>query len=259
MALNKDEKARGIRQYHIHLGPGDVGRYVLLPGDPDRANTVASYLDDAQLIAEHREHRTFTGYYKGLKISVTSTGMGCPSTAITAEELYNIGAECLIRIGSTGALQNYINIGDLIISTGSMKNEGTSQFYVPQNFPAVPDFDFTRVLIDTAERLQKELDFTYYYGLNSTDDAFYGESQEWIKKLSDLGLLNVEMESSALYTVAHRRGKKAAMISAVAGNLIRGEVIYDQVNERLMAGIEKEIKVVLEAIKKYHDEKGAGD
>jgi len=255
MVLNKDEKTKGIRQYHIHLRPGEVGEYVLLPGDPDRANVVAKFLEKPKLVAEHREHRTFTGHYKNIKVSVTSTGMGCPSTAITAEELFNIGAECLIRIGSTGALQNYINIGDLIISTGSMKNEGTSQFYVPQNFPAIPDFDLTRVLIQTAERLKKELDFNYFYGLNSTDDAFYGESQEWIKKLSDLGLLNVEMESSALYTIAHKRKKKAAMISAVAGNLIRGEVIYDEVNTKLNEGIEKEIQVVLEAIKSYHEER----
>ncbi len=136
-----------------------------------------------------------------------------------------------------------------------MKNEGTSQFYVPENFPAVPDFDFTRVLIETADKMKDVLGFECFYGLNSTDDAFYGESQEWIEKLSDLGLLNVEMESSALYTVAHRRRKKAAMISAVAGNLIRGEVIYDQENKRLNKGIENEIQVALEAIKKYHDER----
>ena len=101
--LDKEKKTLGKRQYHIHLSPGDIGEYVLLPGDPARSNRVAAYLDDAHLVAENREHRTFTGYYKGVRISVTSTGMGCPSTAIACEELINIGAKCLVRIGSTAA------------------------------------------------------------------------------------------------------------------------------------------------------------
>lgn len=110
MALNKDDKTKGIKQYHIHLRPGDVGDYVLLPGDPERANVVAEYLENPKLVAEHREHRTVTGFYNKIEVSVTSTGMGCPSTAIAAEELYNTGVECLIRIGSTGALQDYIKL-----------------------------------------------------------------------------------------------------------------------------------------------------
>jgi len=249
--VNKAEKTMGAMQYHIHLKPGDVGRYVLLPGDPARADRVAQYLDNAEFVANNREHRTFTGFYKGVKISVTSTGMGCPSAAIAAEELMNIGAECLIRIGSTAALQPEPKIGDLIISTGSMKNEGTSKFYVPDCFPAVPDFELTRTIIDTAADMQKELGYNYFYGLNATDDAFYGEDEAWIKKLSELGLMNVEMESSALYTVCHRRRKKAAMISAVSGNLVTNDVIYETENLGLVKGWDNEIKVVLEAIYRY--------
>ena len=119
MALDKELKTLGKKQYHIHLKPGDIGKYVLLPGDPARSDRVAKYLDNAEFVAENREHRTFTGYYKGVKISVTSTGMGCPSATIAAEELMNIGAECLIRIGSSAALQDDIKIGDLMISTFS--------------------------------------------------------------------------------------------------------------------------------------------
>jgi len=251
--LNKDEKTLGKRQYHIHLSPGDIGKYVLLPGDPKRSDRVANYLDNAELKADNREHRTFTGFYKGVKISVTSTGMGCPSAAIAAEELINIGAECLIRIGSTGALQPEIKIGDLIISTGSMKNEGTSKFYVPDCFPAVPDFDLTRTLIDTAYAMQKELGYSVFYGINATDDAFYGETPEWIDKLHKLGCLNVEMESSALYTVCHRRKRKAAMISAVSGNLVTADVVYETTNDRLVQGWEDEIRVVLEAIYRFEN------
>ena len=249
--LNKKEKTKGIRQYHIRVKLGEIGKYVLLPGDPARSNRVAKYLDGAEMVADHREHRTFTGFYKGIKISVTSTGMGCPSAAIAAEELINVGAECLIRIGSTGALQPELKIGDLIISTGSMKNEGTSKFYVPEHFPAVPDFELTRALIDTAAEMKDELGYNYYYGINATDDAFYGEDEKWIKKLSVLGVINVEMESSAIYTVAHIRKKRAAMISAVSGNLITNQIIYDKENTELIKGWENEIRVVLEAIAKF--------
>lgn len=254
MGLNKEEKTIGKRQYHIHLSPGDVGEYVLLPGDPARADRVAKYLEQGKLMANNREHRTFTGYYKGVKVSVTSTGMGCPSAAIAAEELMNIGAKCLIRIGSSAALQEGIQIGDLMISTGSMKNEGTSRFYVPDVFPAVPDFDLTRTIIDTAKEMEPELSGKVFYGINASDDAFYGETPEWIQKLSDLGCLNVEMESSALYTVCHRRKCRAAMISAVSGNLVTGEVIYETANEGLAKGWDEEIRIVLEAI--YRFEKG---
>ena len=251
--LDKHEKTQNAKQYHIHLSPGDIGKYVLLPGDPKRSDRVAKYLDNAELKADNREHRSFTGFYKGVKISVTSTGMGCPSAAIAAEELINIGAEVLIRIGSTAALQPEIKIGDLIISTGSMKNEGTSKFYLPDCFPAIPDFDLTRTLIDTAADMQKELGYNLFYGINATDDAFYGETPEWIDKLHKLGCLNVEMESSALYTVCHRRKRRAAMISAVSGNVVTADVIYETTNDRLAKGWDDEIKVVLEAIYRFEN------
>lgn len=257
--LDKYSKTVGHRQYHIHLSPGDIGEYVLLPGDPARSNRVAGYLEDAKLVADNREHRTFTGFYKGIKISVTSTGMGCPSTAIACEELINIGARCLIRIGSTGALQEGISIGDLIVSTGSMKNEGTSRFYVPDEFPAVPDFDLTRIIIDTAKEMKDQSGYGLFYGINASDDAFYGETPEWIEKLHNLGVLNVDMESSAIYTVCHLRKVRGAMISAVSGNLFTGEVIYETENELLARGWDNEIKVVLEAISRFDKEKNKND
>ena len=253
--LNKEEKTLGVFQYHTQLSPEDIGDYVLLPGDPARSDRVATFLDDAKLVANNREHRTFTGYYKGVKVSVTSTGMGCPSTAIAAEELINIGAKYLVRIGSTGALQEYIHTGDLVISTGSMKNEGTSRFYVPDVFPAVPDFDFTRQLIDSAKEFKEELGYNVYYGINASDDAFYGETPEFIEKLHSLGVLNVEMESSALFTVCTRRRVKGAMISAVSGNLVCDEVEYGKKNEKLAEGWNNEIRVVLDAIYKIDKER----
>lgn len=255
--VDKAERTVGKQQYHTHLTKGSIGRYVLLPGDPARANRVAEVLDDAHFVTENREHRTFTGYYKGICVSVTSTGMGCPSASIAAEELINIGAECLIRIGSTAALQPQLRIGDLVVSTGSMKNEGTSRFYVPDNFPAIPDFDFTRVLVDTAKEMQPKLGCSVYYGINASDDAFYGETPEYIASLAKLGCLNVEMESSALFTVCYKRGCRAAMISAVSGNLVTGDVIYETANEQLAVGWDREIQVVLEAIFRFEQEKNS--
>lgn len=248
---NKAEQLKGVRQYHIDLVEGDVGKYVLLPGDPARSDMVAKYLEDAKLVGNKREHRTFTGYYKGVKVSVTSTGMGCPSAAIAVEELINVGTECFIRIGSSAALRPGIHIGDLIISVGSMKNEGTSRFYVPDCLPAVPDFELTRTLIDTAEKLKDELGFNYYYGINATDDAFYGETQEWINKLASYNITNIEMESSAIFTVCHMRKKRAAMVCAVSANLMTNEVVYGKENTKLAEGWDKEIQLVLEAIVEF--------
>lgn len=248
MSLDKNAATKGQKQYHIALEPGEIGDYVLLPGDPARSDIVAKYLDDPKLMANNREHRTFTGTYKGVKISVTSTGMGCPSTAIAAEELINIGAKALIRIGSSAALEPQIKIGDLMISTAAMKNEGTSKFYVPETFPAVPDFFLTHSLITTAQEMLAGTDEVVYYGISSTDDAFYGETPEFLDGLRKLKIMNIEMEASALYTIGHLRGVKTACICGTSGNLTNAEVIYTKKNEKLAEAWEREIRVVLETI-----------
>lgn len=255
--LDKKEITQGRPQYHVRLKPGDVGKYVLLPGDPARSDRVARSLEGATLVANNREYRTYTGSYKGVRISVTSTGIGCPSASIAVEELANIGAECFIRIGSSAALREDIVIGDLLIATGSMKNEGTSRFYVPDCFPAVPDFELTRCLVDTARRMQPELGIAVHMGICASDDSFYGESQEWIEKLAKLGVMNVEMESSAIFTVAQQRRLRAASICAVSGNLITGEVVYETENLRLAEGWDREIQVVLEAILAFDSARSA--
>lgn len=255
MSLDKSEVTLGQKQYHIALEVGDIGEYVLLPGDPARSDIVAKFLDDAKLMANNREHRTFTGFYKGVKISVTSTGMGCPSTAIAAEELINIGAKTLIRIGSSAALDPRIKIGDLLISTAAMKNEGTSKFYVPETFPAVPDFEFTHELVETAKEMAKEINVDVYTGISSTDDAFYGETPEFIEGLRKLKIMNIEMEASALYTIGHLRDVRTACICGTSGNLTTGEVIYTKKNEKLHEAWEKEIQIVLETIYRFEQKK----
>lgn len=253
--LNKSEVTVNQKQYHIALEPGQIGDYVLLPGDPMRSDRVAKYLEDAELIAHNREHRTFTGTYKGVKISVTSTGMGCPSAAIAAEELINIGAKTLIRIGSSAALDPRVNIGDLLITTASMKNEGTSKFYVPENFPAVPDFEFTHLLTEVAKEAMKDEEEKVYVGVSSTDDAFYGETPEFLDKLRSLNIMNIEMEASAIFTIGHLRNVRTACICGCSGNLTNAEVIYTKKNEKLAEAWEKEIQVVLETIYNFEQEK----
>jgi len=249
--LNKEKETQGKVQYHIHVKPGDVGKYVLLPGDPDRVLRIAKYLDDPREIAFHREHRTCTGSYKGITISATSTGMGCPSTSIAVEELANVGATHFIRVGSTGALQKGLNIGDLVVSTGSMRLDGSGRYYAHEGFPAVPDHFLTHALIETANGLEEKLGYDLHVGIGVTSDAFYGETPELIHFMIEHRALNVEMESSVLYIIAHMKGLKAAMICAVSSNLATNDFIYEGVNTGLVKGWENEIKVVLEAIYNY--------
>lgn len=253
--IDKNAVTKGQKQYHIHLEEGDIGEYVLLPGDPARSDIVAKFLDDARLMASNREHRTYTGFYKGVKISVTSTGMGCPSTAIAAEELINIGAKTLVRIGSSAALDPRIKIGDLMISTGAMKNEGTSRFYVPDVFPAVPDYAFNYRLIQTAREMMQDTKQSLFVGINSSDDAFYGETPEFLDSLRKVKVMNIEMEASALYTIGHMRDVRTACICGASGNLTNAEVIYTKKNEKLAEAWELETQIVLETIYRFEQEK----
>jgi len=251
---------KGIRQYATCLSSDDVGKYALLPGDPARCDRTAKYLDDAKLVANNREHRTFTGYYKGVKVTVTSTGMGCPSASIATEELANCGVENFIRIGSSAAIKEGIKVGDLIVSTGAMKNEGTSRFYVPDSFPAVPDFDLTAKLIETAREMVADQDINLHYGIGSCDDAFFGETPEFIADLMKYGCMNIEMEASGIFTVAHKRGVRAAAIFGASVNLATNEIYYDDGtkesdNQRLVKAWDEEIKIVLETIYRLEMEK----
>lgn len=249
--LDKSKETVGKLQYHIHVAPGQVGKYVLLPGDPERVLRIAKYLENAKEIAFHREHRTWTGTYKGITISATSTGMGCPSTAIAVEELANVGAMHFIRVGSTAALQAGMHIGDIVVNTGSMRLDGTTRYYVHDGFPAVPDFFLTRALFEAAVEHQQGGDFQVFLGLGAASDAYYGETPELLQLLSDHRMLNVEMESSAIYTIATLRGLKAGMVCAVSANVLTKEVVYDKVNTGLVQGWEDAIQIALEAIVNY--------
>ncbi|MDP1719702.1 MAG: nucleoside phosphorylase [Candidatus Nanopelagicaceae bacterium] len=235
-------------QYHVGVEEGQISDIVLMPGDPFRVQLIADRLDDVIEVAHKREYRTVTGYYKGRKISACSSGMGCPSTAIGVEELARAGGKVFIRVGSTAATQPHINVGDLIISEGSFRNDGTTAAYVPAGFPAVPDFELTLALASAGKDLGARNGFSVHTGINATDDAFYAETPEWIAEMKNMGLTNVEMESSALFVVARLRGLRAGMVCAVSANLVTNDVVYGRPNTRLATGWEHSIDVALEAV-----------
>jgi uridine phosphorylase len=245
--VDKSQIGLGGRQFHIGIAPGEVSTIALLPGDPFRVPLVAEHLEDPREVAHQREHRTMIGTYRGRQVTVTSTGMGCPSTAIAVEELARCGVTSFIRVGSTGALQPGIEPGDLIISQGSFRNDGTTDAYVPKGYPAVPDFEITIALERAARERAPAHGLGVHVGLNVSDDAFYAESPEWTAAMSRIGLLNVEMESSALFVIARQRGLRAGMVCAVSSNLVAGTSVYDDVaHERLRVGWGASIEAALD-------------
>ena len=130
------------RQYHIQVAPGEVGRYVILPGDPKRCALIAKYFDNPVQIADNREYITITGTLDGKKVSVTSTGIGGPSAAIAIEELVRCGADTFIRVGTCGGMQEDILSGDIVIASGAIRMDGTGREYAPIEYPAVSDFEY---------------------------------------------------------------------------------------------------------------------
>lgn len=195
-------------QYHIGLRKGDVGKYVILPGDPKRCEKIARHFDDAKLIADSREYVTYTGYLDGVKVSVTSTGIGGPSASIALEELVRVGADTFLRVGTCGGMQTDIMGGDLIIATGAIRMEGTSKEYAPIEFPAVANLEITNALVQAAKDLNKK----YHVGIVQCKDAFYGQHEPETKPVDyelvnkwnawvRLGCKASEMESAALFVV----------------------------------------------------------
>ena len=159
------------RQFHIQCTAEDIGHYVFLPGDPDRVPWIASYLENAQKVAQSREFTTYTGTLDGTRISVTSTGIGGPSAAIAMEELAALGAHTFLRIGTCGGMQPELVPGALIIPTGAIRMEGTSQEYMPLAFPAVPDFGLTEHLVCASRAAA----YDYHTGVVQCKDSFYGQ------------------------------------------------------------------------------------
>ena len=247
-------KTEGDKQFHINLKKGDVGEYVILPGDPKRCEKIAKYFDDAKLIADSREFVTYTGYLDGVKVSVVSTGIGGPSASICMEELCNIGAHTFIRVGTSGGMAIDVKGGDVVVATGAIRMEGTSKEYAPIEFPAVANIDVVNALIDAC----KDLKTDYHVGVVECKDSFYGQHnpellpygsqllEKWNAWLK-LDTKASEMESAALFIVAQYRKVRCGSCFLVVANQEREKNGLDnpQVHDT-----DKAIKVGIEALRK---------
>lgn len=213
------------RQYHIQVAQGEVGRYVIMPGDPKRCVKIAQYFDDPVLIADNREYITYTGTLDGVKVSVTSTGIGGPSASIAMEELCRCGADTFVRIGTCGGMQTEVKSGDVVIATGAIRMEGTSKEYAPIEYPAVADLEVTNALVSAA----KTKGFPYHAGVVECKDAFYGQHEpekmpvgyELLSKWEAwkmMGCLASEMESAALFIAAGKLRVRAGSCFLVVAN-----------------------------------------
>ena len=213
------------RQYHIQVAPGEVGRYVILPGDPKRCALIAKYFDNPVQIADNREYVTITGTLDGKKVSVTSTGIGGPSAAIAIEELVRCGADTFIRVGTCGGMQEDVLSGDIVIASGAIRMDGTGREYAPIEYPAVSDFEVTSALGQAAE----ELNMRFHIGVTQSKDSFYGQhnpetmpvsyelENKWNAWLR-MGCLASEMESATLFIVGSFHRVRVGSVCMVMAN-----------------------------------------
>ena len=234
-------------------GIGDVAEYVFLPGDPGRAEKIASFFDEAKKVSEYRGFVTYTGKTGRVPVSVTSTGIGCPSACIVVEELVKIGAKTVIRVGTTGSIQENLDSGDIVIATAATRTDGATKAYVPSEYPAVASPEVVSALTKAAEKLGVK----YRLGSVWTSDAFYAEGMDFVNMWNKAGVLSVEMECSGIFTIASLRGIRAGAILAVDGNLVKGKKKGEfehgekkgELADEVQKAIENEIKIALEAVR----------
>lgn len=241
------------RMYHIHLKKGDIGRYVILPGDPGRVPLIAKCLTDAKQVAYNREFCTYLGMLGDKKVAVTSTGIGGPSASIAMEELIKCGADTFIRIGTAGGIREDVIGGDVVIATGAVRAEGTSKEYAPIEYPAVSDFEVTTALFNAA----KKLSLRSHIGVVQCKDSFYGQHEadnmpvsydlnsKW-EAYKKLNCLASEMESAALFIVALSRGVRTGAVFSIVGNQERAK---KGLQNPQVHNTEDAIKVAIEAIR----------
>ena len=235
------------KQPHLLVEDGDVNDLAIVPGDPGRVDRIAGHCEDVETVAENREYKLVNATYEGRPLTICSTGIGSPSAAIAAEELSAVGVETLLRVGTTGALQSGIEIGDMIVATGAAKDEGTTKRYESATVPAVADYDVLSALVDAAEERNEDV----HVGPVATDDAFYAETDEYVEGWEQAGLLAVEMEAAALFTLARRKGITAGAICTVDGNLVegtqKGETDAEELPEKAKNNVERAIEIGLTA------------
>jgi uridine phosphorylase len=242
-AANRVAVPTGERQYHIDLGPGELAEYILLPGDPDRTARIATRLDSIELERRNREFASVTGTYRGQRVSVLSTGIGTDNVEIVLAEILAITERpTLIRVGSSGALQPEIAPGDLVISTGAVRLEATTSFFVHEGYPALAHHEAVLALIEAAERLGHRC----HVGVTATAPGFYGAQARPIPRLpirfpglaeemARQRVLNFEMEGSAVMVLSGLAGCRAGVVCAVYAQRVTGDFIEGERKERAEA------------------------
>lgn len=242
------------KQYHIQCASEDVGKYVILTGDPKRCCKIAQYFDNAQLVADNREFVTYTGTLCGEKVSVTSTGIGGPSASIALEELVKCGAHTFIRVGTCGGMELKVKGGDLVVANAAVRMEGTTKEYAPIEYPAVADFEVVTALADVC----KDLDFPYHVGVCQSKDSFYGQHQPEIMPVSyelenkwnawcRMGCLASEMETAALFIVGSFLRVRVGSVLLVLANQEREKAGLENIQ---FHDTERVIVTAVDAMKK---------
>jgi uridine phosphorylase len=233
----------GERQYHIGLGPGELADFILLPGDPDRTAKVAARFDSVELEHRHREFASATGMYRGQRVSVVSTGIGTDNVEIVvAEILAIVERPTFIRIGSSGAIQPGMELGDLVISTGAVRLETTTSWFVHDGYPAVAHLEAVLALTEAAERLGHR----HHLGLTATAPGFFGAQGRPIphlpirypdlaQEMARQGILNFEMEASALLVLAGLGGCRAGVVCTVYAKRTTGDFVVGEAKDRAEA------------------------
>ncbi|WP_458187464.1 nucleoside phosphorylase [Haladaptatus sp. NG-WS-4] len=236
-------------QPHLLVDEGDLNDVALIPGDPGRVDRIAAQCDSSEVVSENREYKVVNAEYEGVPLTICSTGIGCPSATIAIEEMEAVGVETVIRVGTTGALQEDIEIGDMVVATGAAKDEGTTRRYEKDTYPAVPDYDVLSALVDSSEANDEDV----HVGPIASDDAFYAETDEYVTDWEEANILSVEMEAAAVFSIARRKGMRSGAICTVDGNLVKGtqkgtDTEDDELPEKARNNVERAIRISLDAV-----------
>ncbi len=225
---------------HLRANPEDYAPVVLLPGDPQRTTYISELTDSPRVVNEYRGLLGFTGRYKGVDISIQTTGMGCPSASIVVEELIQLGAKTFIRVGTCGGIGEKVNPTDLVIATGACPVDGATRTYLHgEPFAPVPSFEVVHTAMHSAE----SLGVRYHLGPVATVDVFYNPDPDYCSKWAERGVIAFEMESSAIFYLAARSGGRAGSLLTVSDMVDRGTYVSD---EELARGVEQMARVALD-------------
>ncbi|MDR0562061.1 MAG: nucleoside phosphorylase [Spirochaetaceae bacterium] len=245
------------KMLHINLSKGEVGKYAIVPGDPDRCEKIAAFLDDSRKVTQKREFTTWEGYLEGQLVTVTSTGIGGPSAAICIEELVKCGADTFIRVGTCASTCEKVSRGDIVVVNGTVRMEGTGCHYLPLEFPAVPNYELTKLLEETS----RELGFPTSVGITITKDSFYTQTEPETKPVREElisrwnayvrgGAIATSMEEATLFLTASSLGVRAASVMVSATNYENGVSKKNSADVYPTDAIQRPIKTAVETIRK---------